>query len=102
VDLCGQVLIIAGNQRPTSGPISILILASWICAAFLKIYITIIKAGGRTKIYCIFLLTGTGPIKGEKEIDVWVNSNADDVELFLNGKSLGKKEMPATATCNGQ
>jgi beta-galactosidase len=27
-------------------------------------------------------------------IDVWVNSNADNVELFLNGKTLGKKEMP--------
>lgn len=27
-------------------------------------------------------------------VDVWVNSNADNVELFLNGKSLGKKEMP--------
>jgi beta-galactosidase len=27
-------------------------------------------------------------------IDVWVNTNADNVELFLNGKSLGKKEMP--------
>lgn len=32
--------------------------------------------------------------KPKKEIDVWVNSNADNVELFLNGKSLGKKEMP--------
>ncbi len=32
--------------------------------------------------------------KEGKPIDVWVNSNADDVELFLNGKSLGKKEMP--------
>lgn len=33
----------------------------------------------------------------EKEgqpIDVWVNTNADNVELFLNGKSLGKKDMP--------
>jgi beta-galactosidase len=29
-----------------------------------------------------------------RPIDVWVNSNADSVELFLNGKSLGKKEMP--------
>ncbi len=29
-----------------------------------------------------------------KEVDVWVNSNADEVELFLNGKSLGKKSMP--------
>ena len=34
------------------------------------------------------------PEKVGKSIDVWVNSNADDVELFLNGKSLGKKTMP--------
>lgn len=27
-------------------------------------------------------------------MDVWVNTNADNVELFLNGKSLGKKDMP--------
>jgi beta-galactosidase len=32
--------------------------------------------------------------KRGKPIDVWVNTNADDVELFLNGKSLGKKNMP--------
>lgn len=32
--------------------------------------------------------------KPAKEIEVWVNTNADDVELFLNGKSLGKKDMP--------
>ncbi len=29
-----------------------------------------------------------------QEIDVWVNSNADEVELFLNNKSLGKQTMP--------
>lgn len=29
-----------------------------------------------------------------KSIPVWVNTNADNVELFLNGKSLGKKDMP--------
>jgi beta-galactosidase len=34
------------------------------------------------------------PEKVGKPIDVWVNSNADDIELFLNGKSLGKKVMP--------
>ncbi len=28
-----------------------------------------------------------------KPIHVWVNSNADNVELFLNGKSFGKKVM---------
>jgi beta-galactosidase len=32
--------------------------------------------------------------KEGKPIDVWVNSNADNVELFLNGKSFGKKDMP--------
>jgi beta-galactosidase len=29
-----------------------------------------------------------------KKKTVWVNSNADEVELFLNGKSLGRKPMP--------
>ncbi|MEO7977481.1 beta-galactosidase GalA [Flavobacterium sp.] len=28
-----------------------------------------------------------------KEIDVWVHSNCDEVELFVNKKSLGKKKM---------
>lgn len=32
--------------------------------------------------------------KEGKPIDVWINSNADEVELFLNDKSLGKKAMP--------
>jgi beta-galactosidase len=32
--------------------------------------------------------------KRGQPVDVWVNSNADNVELFLNGKSLGKKDMP--------
>ncbi len=32
--------------------------------------------------------------KEGQPIQVWVNSNADQVELFLNGKSLGKKDMP--------
>lgn len=32
--------------------------------------------------------------KEGQAVDVWVNSNADNVELFLNGKSLGKKDMP--------
>jgi beta-galactosidase len=36
---------------------------------------------------------GGGKEEG-KPVAVWVNSNADNVELFLNGKSLGKKDMP--------
>jgi beta-galactosidase len=40
--------------------------------------------------------TRTPSEKGKEgqPVDVWVNSNADNVELFLNGKSLGKKDMP--------
>ncbi len=34
------------------------------------------------------------PGKEGKPIDVWCYSNCDQVELFLNGQSLGKKEMP--------
>lgn len=38
--------------------------------------------------------------KEGEPIDVWVNSNADNVELFLNGKSLGKKDMPRNGHLN--
>ena len=27
-------------------------------------------------------------------VNTWINSNSDNVELFINGKSLGKKNMP--------
>lgn len=40
------------------------------------------------------------PGKEGEPIDVWVNSNADNVELFLNGKSLGKKDMPRNGHLN--
>jgi len=38
--------------------------------------------------------------KPSDNVEVWVNSNADDVELFLNGKSLGKKVMPRNGHLN--
>ena len=38
--------------------------------------------------------------KQGKPVEVLVNSNADDVELFLNGKSLGKKDMPRNGHLN--
>jgi len=34
------------------------------------------------------------PAKRGQPVDVWVNSNADSVELSLNGTSLGQKAMP--------
>ena len=38
--------------------------------------------------------------EGDQPIDVWVNSYEDNVELFLNGKSLGKKDMPRNSHLN--
>jgi beta-galactosidase len=38
--------------------------------------------------------------KENENIRVWVNSNAESVELFLNGKSLGRKEMPRNGHLN--
>jgi beta-galactosidase len=38
--------------------------------------------------------------KEGKPIEVWVNSNADNIELFLNEKSLGKKDMPRNGHLN--
>lgn len=32
--------------------------------------------------------------KEGQPINVWVNTNADNVELYLNGKSMGRKDMP--------
>ncbi|MEP7322785.1 MAG: beta-galactosidase GalA [Saprospiraceae bacterium] len=42
----------------------------------------------------------TWPSTQGKPVEVWVNTNADDVELFLNGKSLGKKVMPRNSHLN--
>ncbi len=38
--------------------------------------------------------------KEGQPIDIWINSNADNIELFLNGKSLGKKNMPHNSHLN--
>ncbi len=40
------------------------------------------------------------PDKEGEMIKVWVNSNADEVELFLNGHSFGKKTMPCNSHLN--
>ncbi len=40
------------------------------------------------------IVSATPEGKEGKPIEVWVNANADEVELFLNEKSLGKQTMP--------
>ena len=41
-----------------------------------------------------------GRDRRNQPVEVWVNTNADNVELFLNGKSLGKKDMPRNSHLN--
>ena len=43
---------------------------------------------------CICFRTGTWEGREGEEIPVWVHSNLDEVELFLNGKSLGRQKVP--------
>src|ERR1700704_6275831 len=62
-DSYGRALITAANLLRSVGLILIRILASWICVGSPKIFITIIKAGGLIKMYCISLLIGTGKEK---------------------------------------
>ena len=43
---------------------------------------------------CICSRTGTGTGREGDEIPVWVYSNLDEVELLVNGKSLGSQKVP--------
>ena len=66
-----------------------LVLSIW--PVSLKMFIICTKASGPIKPCCTFFRTGTG--KPGKPFDVWAYYNhADEVELFLNGKSLGVKK----------
>src|SRR5450432_1635420 len=62
-DLYGLVLITGANLLLFGGPISIPILALWICVGSQRIFTITISPGGRTKMCCIFLPIGTGGIK---------------------------------------
>ena len=55
------------------------------------------KAGWTTEPVVHLLPRWTWPGFDGKPIPVWVFTNADSVELFLNGRSLGAKSFPADA-----
>jgi beta-galactosidase len=58
-------------------------------AGFPKMFITCIKVNGPINRCCTFSALELGT---RKMVDVWAYyNNADEVELFLNGKSLGKR-----------
>jgi beta-galactosidase len=91
--LCGPASTIAASPRPTPGPTSARSTASSIPADFPRTRSSTTSRGGPRNRCCTSSRTGTGPDMEGKEIAVWVHSNMDKVELFLNGQSLGIKEM---------
>ena len=92
--LPGPALIIAANRRPTAGRASTRISASWTPAAFPRTTSTITRPGGANRPMVHLLPHWTWPGKEGQEIDVRCFSNCEEVEVFLNGQSLGRQAMP--------
>jgi beta-galactosidase len=82
----GLVLIIVVSQHHTSGQISTLISALWICVAFPKNIYYYYQSWWTDNDVLHISPHWNWRDKRNQPIDVWVNTNADDVELFLNGK----------------
>ena len=97
VVLSGPVLIIVANQLRTVGHASIHILASSTRADFKKMLFTTTSLGGRSNPVLHLLPHWNWPGKEGQEIRVDAYSNCKQVELFLNGSSLGKQDMKANS-----
>ena len=92
--LPGPASTIAASRRPTAGPRSTRSSASWTCADFPRTPSTTTRRGGaRSRSLHLFPHWNFEGREGD-EIPVWVYSNLDEVELFVNGKSLGSQKVP--------
>ncbi len=90
----GQVLIIEENRLRAIGLRSVRSSVSSIHADFPRITITITKPNGpinRVRVH-VFPHWNWPERRGE-EINVWVHSNCEEVQLWLNDKSLGRKRV---------
>ena len=92
-DLSGPDSIIAASRRRIRGRASIRISAFSTRAVFQRtVFITTNRGGPRTPC-CICCRIGTGPA-GKARKSAWTpTATAKQVELFLNGESLGKQTM---------
>ena len=90
----GRASTTRANRRRMAGPASTPTSASWTSAGFPKTRTTTTSVWWGDKPVVHLLPHWNWPGKEGQNIDVWVHSNADRVELFLNGTSLGAKDMP--------
>ena len=93
VDLRGRGSIIAASPLPTAGLASIPISALWTSAAFPRTIFTITRLGGVQRTFLHLFPHWNWEGKQGEEIQVWVHSNLDRVELFLNGQSQGAQNV---------
>ena len=89
----GPASITRASRLPTAGPASTPISGSWTSAGSPRTPTTTICPGWSDRDVVHLLPHWNWPGKEGQLIDVWCHSNADHVELFLNGASLGTKEM---------
>ena len=90
---CGPASTTAASPRPTSGRTSARSTASSTPAGSPRTPSTTTRRGGPNKPVLHLFPHWNWPGLEGQEIAVWVHSNLDRVELFLNGQSLGAKDM---------
>ena len=82
------------SRRPTAGRASTPTSGSWTSAASRRTTSTTTRRGGATRPSSTSCPTGTGRERRASRSTSGVTATRDRVELFLNGQSLGAKEMP--------
>ena len=89
-NMYGLVSTISVNRLLMAGPhaVHILVLLIWLVS--LKMYTISISRNGQINKSCIFSRIGTGP-RDRMLICGVITIKADEVELFVNGKSQGIK-----------
>ena len=82
-----------GEPTPYDGRASTRTSASWTCVVFPRTIFITTNRGGRTSRCCISCRTGTGRVAKAGRSMSARSATAREVELFLNGQSLGKQTM---------
>ena len=97
----GPASTIAASRRRTTWPCISSHFGILDTCGFPKDIFYYYQAWWTTSPCCTSSRTGTGRAEGQ-EIEVWAYTNCDEVELFLNGTSLGDQEVKRTRTSSGR